>query len=77
MNKIGSSETIRKTTFNFSAYKEVLVSHKKTIDKHFLEWLIGFSEGDGSFIVRYSTEGTEVYVPTSTKGLRSNLSKRV
>ena len=49
----GSSETIRKTAFNFSHYREKLVSHKKSgkIDPAFLEWLVGFSEGDGSFIV--------------------------
>lgn len=49
----GSSETIRKTAFNFSNYKERLVSHKKSgkIDPAFLQWFVGFSEGDGSFIV--------------------------
>lgn len=49
----GSSETIRKTAFNFSDYRKRLVSHKKSgkIDPAFLEWLVGFSEGDGSFIV--------------------------
>jgi hypothetical protein len=49
----GSSETIRKTAFNFSNYKEKLVSHKKSgkIDPAFLEWFVGFSEGDASFIV--------------------------
>jgi hypothetical protein len=26
-----------------------LPEHKKNIDKHFIEWFIGFSEGDGSF----------------------------
>ena len=26
-----------------------LPQHKRNIDKHFLEWFIGFSEGDGSF----------------------------
>ena len=49
----GSSETIRKTTFNFLKYKEKLVSHKKRgkIDVSFLQWFVGFSEGNGSFIV--------------------------
>jgi hypothetical protein len=49
----GSSETIRETAFNFSNYKERLVSHKRSgkIDPAFLQWLVGFSEGDGSFIV--------------------------
>ena len=48
----GSSETIRKTTFNFSNYRLRLVSHKKprNIKTTFLEWFVGFSEGDGSFI---------------------------
>ena len=48
---IGSSETIRKTTFHFNEYKKHLVSHKKSINQSFLEWFIGFVEGDGSFIV--------------------------
>lgn len=51
MNKIGSSETIRKTTLCFTEYKQNLVSHKKSINKSFLEWFIGFAEGDGSFLV--------------------------
>jgi len=48
----GSSETIRKTTFNFLNYRSRLVSHKKpgNIKTAFLEWFVGFSEGDGSFI---------------------------
>ncbi len=51
MNKIGSSETIRKTTLCFTEYKQNRVSHKKSINKSFLEWFIGFAEGDGSFLV--------------------------
>ncbi len=51
MNKIGSSETIRKTTFNFYNYKQNTVSHKNHIDNLFLEWFIGFVEGHGTFIV--------------------------
>ena len=51
MNKIGSSETIRKTTFNFTNVPQRIVSHKSFIKNSFLEWFIGFSEGDGSFIV--------------------------
>ena len=50
----GSSETIRETTFDFSKYKEKSVTHKKNIDPSFLEWFIGFFEGDGSFIVSKS-----------------------
>ena len=57
MNKIGSSETIRKTTFksfsvfNFSNYAKNTVSHKNKINSSFLEWFIGFAERDTSFIV--------------------------
>lgn len=51
MNKIGSSETIRKTTFNFYNYKQNTVSHKKHIDTSFLEWFVGFTEANQSFIV--------------------------
>ena len=51
MNKIGSSETIRKTTFNLYTYKGKLVNHKKRVNQDFLQWFIGFIEGDGSFIV--------------------------
>lgn len=57
MNKIGSSETIRETTFNFidqTSLRDVqqkIVSHKTFIKTSFLEWFIGFSEGDGNFIV--------------------------
>lgn len=46
----GTSETTRDITkFNFESYSKVKPSHK-IIDKRFLEWFIGFTEGDGSFI---------------------------
>ena len=51
----GSSETIRKTTFDFSLFLRNLPQHKKQIDQNFLEWFIGFSEGDGSFIVSHTS----------------------
>ena len=51
MNKIGSSETIRKTTFNFTSVPQRIVPHKSLVKHSFLEWFIGFSEGNGSFIV--------------------------
>nr|YP_009184707.1 putative LAGLIDADG homing endonuclease [Oogamochlamys gigantea]ALO62828.1 putative LAGLIDADG homing endonuclease [Oogamochlamys gigantea] len=34
---------------NFDAYAKKLPQHKKKIDRAFLEWFIGYSEGDGSF----------------------------
>jgi hypothetical protein len=51
MNKIGSSETIRETTLSFINVQQKIVSHKTFIKTSFLEWFVGFSEGDGSFIV--------------------------
>ena len=50
MKKIGSSETIRKTTFQFHNYKKNLPCHVNKIHSSFLQWFIGFSEGDASFI---------------------------
>ena len=52
----GSSETLRETTpqqcynFSFTDFKELLPQHKKTISDPFLEWFVGFAEGNGSFI---------------------------
>lgn len=48
--KIGSSETIREA-FNFFNYRKNKPEHIKEINIGFLEWFIGFVEGDGSFIV--------------------------
>lgn len=49
MNKIGSPETKRKTTFNFERYRRNLLPHKKKIDDRFLEWFVGFTEAKGKF----------------------------
>lgn len=51
---IGSSETIREasqqTKFHFEQYKQLgQPTHLTLVDTNFLEWFIGFSEGDGSF----------------------------
>jgi hypothetical protein len=48
----GSSETWRKTTtpFNFTAYLQT-VPRQQDMLRADLEWLVGFSEGDGSFLV--------------------------
>lgn len=54
-NRIGSSETIRKTTLCFSNYQQNTALHKKTCaNRGFLSWFVGFAEGDGSFIVSNS-----------------------
>ncbi len=47
----GSSETTRNITYNFDEYSFLIPQHKKKINRQFLEWFIGFTEGDGSFIV--------------------------
>lgn len=46
-----SSETTCEITYNFDEYLYLIPQHKKKINKNFLEWFIGFTEGDGSFIV--------------------------
>jgi hypothetical protein len=64
--KTDSSETIRgnffillKSTYDFSDYLFVKPSQKKKIKSDFLEWFIGFSEGDGSFTYK---DGRPVFV---------------
>ncbi len=47
----GSSETIREVSFQFNDFDKNLVLHKKKINHADLEWLIGFTEGNNSFIV--------------------------
>jgi hypothetical protein len=50
-SQLGSSETIREVSFDFELYVQHGVLHKKSVNLKNLEWLIGFTEGDGSFIV--------------------------
>lgn len=54
--KLDSSETTREAPLNksfcFNAYFTYFKpEHIKSNNYRFLEWFIGFSEGDGSFIV--------------------------
>ena len=53
----GTSETTREAVscFNFSDYEKHKPKHIKNIDPLFLQWFIGFFEGDGSFMARPST----------------------
>ena len=46
-----TSETARDITFGFNSYLSQKVLHKKKLNKRFLEWFIGFTEGTGSFVV--------------------------
>jgi hypothetical protein len=50
-NNKGSSETTCDITYNFDNYINLLPQHKRKINKQFLQWFIGFTEGDGSFII--------------------------
>jgi hypothetical protein len=47
----GTSETASDITFQFNNYLNLKPLHKKKLDKRFLEWFIGFTEGVGSFII--------------------------
>ncbi len=76
MIKIGSSETIRKTTFNFYNYKNNIVSHKKAIDKHFLEWFIGFSEASCLFSYDNVVENNKCQLILNKKKIL-NTSKKI
>lgn len=49
MTNNDSSETIRKTPFIFASFLKHLPKHKTFVESLFLEWFIGFTEGDGSF----------------------------
>ena len=42
---------VRRFPFHFAEYEKELPEHKTRIDQSFLEWFIGFSEGDGSFLI--------------------------
>jgi hypothetical protein len=69
MYMIGSSETTRESplssinaingqsySFDFDDFLlHHLPTHKKGVDTGFLEWLVGFVEGDGTFCYRLST----------------------
>lgn len=63
---LGSSETTREaplldstqSCFCFDGY--LAPQHKKTLDHQFLTWFVGFTEGDGSFIVRKDQTKTRV-----------------
>ena len=56
MIMIGSSETTREpplSSFDFTDFvNHHLPSHKREVDTAFLEWLVGFAEGDGCFCYR-------------------------
>ena len=50
-NEKESLETTCDVTYDFKNYLNFKPSHKKKINNQFLEWFIGFTEGDGSFII--------------------------
>ncbi len=46
------SETTRETSFNFREYRKVADHNSQKISDEWLTWFIGFSEGDGAFLVK-------------------------
>jgi len=48
---VGTSETACEITFQFLEYSKNKSEHKSKINQQFLEWFIGFTEGDGSFVI--------------------------
>jgi hypothetical protein len=46
-----SSETIRETSFNFDEYRKISGINPDKISNNWLTWFIGFSEGDGAFLI--------------------------
>lgn len=63
-----TNATSTRESFDFTAFNEAFVkrfgSTKPLPTQHFLEWLIGFTEGDGSFVV--STRGDLMFVITQS-----------
>lgn len=47
----GSSETKTQSPFSFTSLHTHVPQHIKKYDCSFLEWFVGFTEGDGSFVV--------------------------
>nr|YP_009184873.1 putative LAGLIDADG homing endonuclease [Jenufa minuta]ALO63004.1 putative LAGLIDADG homing endonuclease [Jenufa minuta] len=68
---IGSSETTRETpliNFDFTEFMQNAVpSHIKNIDQHYLEWLVGFIEGDGTFYFRKDNKNVRLGFEISQK----------
>jgi hypothetical protein len=46
-----SSETTNGITYNFDNYLKIKPEHKNKVNMSFLEWFVGFTEGDGSFVI--------------------------
>ena len=70
---IADQASNRKNSFNFSAFYSKFIEYYPNLNKpnkNFLEWLIGFSEGEGSFIV--AKRGDLAFVITqSTTNIKS------
>lgn len=48
---VGTSETACEITFQFNEYSKLRPQHHIKTNQEFLEWFIGFTEGDGSFVI--------------------------
>lgn len=50
-SNVGTSEIACEITFKFDEYLKLKPKHKLNINQQFLEWFIGFTEGNGSFVI--------------------------
>jgi hypothetical protein len=68
---LDSSETLRGTSkFNFAYYSQIMPLHKRqNMDYRFLEWFIGFTEGDEPFIIS-SKNKTRLFFCLTKKDVR-------
>lgn len=69
--KLESSETTRETpflNFDFAEFlQNAIPSHIKHIDQHYLEWLVGFIEGNGTFDFRKDHKNSRLSFEISQK----------
>jgi LAGLIDADG endonuclease len=64
------SETTRETSFNFNDYRKISGKDSDEISDDWLTWFIGFSEGDGAFLI--SKEKRLIFVLTQKETIILN-----
>ena len=55
-------KNINKITFHFDQYIQVMPDHKKKLDREFLEYFIGFFEGNGSLYINQYNNQVQFYL---------------
>jgi hypothetical protein len=51
-----SSETTRETSFNFNAFRELTKVSSDKISDNWLNWFVGFAEGDGAILTQKTSK---------------------